>query len=58
MKLINKAQTKRFLIEYAKHNRHHEFTQVSAETLQQAEFALQRWLQNHVMAAPSKGKTL
>lgn len=58
MKLINKAQTKRYLIEYAKTHRHHEFTQVSAETLEQAEFALQRWLQQRVLNTPSKGKTL
>lgn len=58
MKLINQTQTKRFLIEYAKANRHHGYTQVSKETLQQAEYALIRWLQKHVMSSPSKGKTL
>lgn len=58
MKLINKTNVKRYLIEYAKANRHHEFTQVSAVTLQQAELVLQRWLNMHVLAQPSKGKTL
>ena len=58
MKLINKTQVKRYLLEHAKANRHHEFTEISAHTLQQAEINLQMWLQRHVMSVPSKGKTL
>lgn len=56
--LINSARVKQYALEYAAQYKHHEFTQVSKEFLENTEYFLKSWIHARVNAQPSKGKTL
>lgn len=56
--LINRKQTKVFLLDYASRNRHHTFTRVSPDILDAAEANLRKFLRNQVEMQPSKGQTI
>ena len=56
--VINKAAAKKFLLQFAEDNKHHKFTRVSEQTLNDFEANAAAWLRRHVASAPSKGQTL
>lgn len=56
--LTKPAQVRKFILEIAKANRHHIFTQVRQESLDKVEAAARSAARAIVMSAPSKGKTL
>lgn len=55
--LINRAAVKREFLK-ASEKRYHKFTQVSDNTLDEAEMSLRLWIHRKVMEAPSKGKRI
>ena len=56
--LINSAQVKRYALEYAAKNKHHQFSRVSAEFLENTEYFLKSWIHARINGQPSKGKTI
>lgn len=57
-RLINKAQCKKFALEFAKANRGHKFTRVGSDFLISCEATLRNHIQSRVKSHPSVGKTL
>lgn len=55
---LNRAEVKRFLLEFAAHNRAHKFTRVSAETLVKLNEAVRSAAISHIKSLPSAGKTI
>lgn len=53
--LIDRTHVKAFLLDQAKRERAHKFTQVSELTLATANEILRQWLINYVRRLPSKG---
>ena len=56
--VTNKSKVKKYMLEFAKANRAHEFTRVSQETLDKVEAGARSVARAIVTSAPSKGKTL
>jgi len=57
-RFLNRAQVRRFLLDWAKGTRAHKFTRVSEETLITINELVRQWCVNHVRRLPSKGKTI
>ena len=57
--LVNWKGCRTFMLDYAKRERYHEFTQVKKETiLAQLEAGLREQMRRIVKSQPSKGKTI
>lgn len=56
--VLNRAEVKRRLLQYAKDTRAHPFTRVSEQTLANLEAVVEARIRYHVSSQPSKGKTL
>ena len=56
--VTNKSKVKKYMLEFAKANRAHEFTRVSQETCDKVEAAARSAARSIATSAPSKGKTL
>ena len=56
--MLNKAGIRRFLLEYAKQYRAHQFTRVADGVFDQLESAVREKCRQIVQAQPSKGKTI
>lgn len=56
--VLNKAEVKRRLLQFAKDTRSHKFTRVSAATLDELEGWVETWIRRHVEFLPSKGVTI
>jgi hypothetical protein len=57
LEFINAAKCKRYALKCCE-QRHHKFTRVSREFLEQVNDAVRNLIANKVSSAPSKGKTL
>ena len=58
MSLCNKKALRTHILECAKASRYHEFTRVSANTLDQCEAALKVYIDKQIEILPSKGRTI
>ena len=58
MNLCNKKALRAFILERVRAVRHHEFTRVSANTLDQCEAAMKIYIGRQLEILPSKGKTI
>ena len=56
--VINRAEVKRRLLQFAKDTRAHKFTRVSEATLNDFEAAVEARIRHHVSSLPSKGQTI
>lgn len=56
--LVNKKALRAFILERVRAVRHHEFTRVSTNTLDQCEAALKIYVDRQLEILPSKGKTI
>ncbi len=56
--LVNRQAVRRFLLEYAQHNRAHRFTRVADIAYDQIEMAVREKCRQIVHAQPSAGKTI
>jgi hypothetical protein len=57
-RVINRAYVKQWALDYARSNRSHPFTRVSAEFLDAIESATKAAIRDRILRHPSKGKTL
>jgi hypothetical protein len=55
--IINRSRLRRFALDAAS-QRHHRFTRVSEEFVEQAEAHLRTWVREYVRQLPSLGKTI
>jgi hypothetical protein len=55
--LIRKADVRRFALEKAK-LRHHKFTRISKEFIENCDAQLRVFIEVHINSLPSKGKTI
>jgi hypothetical protein len=58
MTLINRKQVRRFILAYAKRNRAHPFTRVSAPVYDQVEAKVREACRRIVDTQPSVGRTI
>lgn len=56
--LTSPKKVRQFILDIAKANRHHLFTQVRQESLDKVEAAARSAARHLAMTAPSKGKTI
>lgn len=56
--LINRAQCKKFILDYAQRERHHKFTRVSAACYEYLEMRMRETCRMLVASQPSKGQTI
>jgi hypothetical protein len=56
--LVNKKALRAYILERARAIRYHEFTRVSANTLDQCEIAMKMYINRQLESLPSKGKTI
>lgn len=58
MSLLNKAQLRRYILEYAGKARYHKFTRVAPSVYQAAEAKMIEFCRSLVDRHPTKGKTI
>lgn len=56
--LINKSNVRKFALNYAKRSGRNQFTRVSQDVIDHAEFKVREAIRNVVDTIPSKGKTI
>lgn len=57
-KLLNHAAVRRFALDFAKRERSHAFTRVSAAYINELEASMGRQIGRHILQHPSRGKTI
>lgn len=58
MSLLNKAQIRRFILDYAERSRHQKFTRVAPEVYDAIEANVRTYCRTLVDRQPSKGQTI
>lgn len=56
--MLNRKAVRRFLLDYARRNRAHEFTRVAPQVYDQIEAAVREQCRRIVQSQPSAGKTI
>lgn len=56
--VINRAEVRRRHLQFAADTRHHKFTRVSKDTLDNIEASVEAMIRENVRLAPSRGQTL
>jgi hypothetical protein len=56
--VINRAEVRRRHLQLAADTRHHKFTRVSQQTLDDIEASVEAMIRHNVRSAPSRGQTL